>query len=383
MERELVSPDALSAVIGTIYDCAVDPQYWPAAIESITRLIDGDHGTSLVFDTTRNQPRFYVDWNADREALRLYEEKYHEGNPLHEHFPRFEMDEPYNITAVMDPAEWMKTRIYQEYGQPRGWLDSVGVWIMKTPSRMASLSIVRRIEVGWAGPRELKIMALLAPHVRRAVSIADLIEMKSLAEVALTDTLDSLAVPIVLVDEKGGIVHANLPARTLLADGDPITSERGMLRAGASTAARALDGAIAQAAQSETRMGKVGIDVPVPFADGRPGFAHVLPIGASAVRGALGPRAAAAVFFSPSSEPQRPPSKAWAAAFGFTPSEMKLLDLLVQGHTVSQAARMLGVADGTVRTHLIRLMAKAGVSRQADLIRLVLQLSPPVRQDRT
>ena len=125
-------------------------------------------------------------------------------------------------------------------------------------------------------------------------------------------------------------------------------------------------------------MGKIGIDVPVPYADGRPGFAHVLPIGSGAVRGALGPRATAAVFLTPSAEPQRPPAAAWAATFGFTPAEMRMLELLVQGHTVVHAADTMGIAETTARTHVANLMAKAGTKRQVDLIQLALRLIPPV-----
>ena len=282
MVRETIDPDELSSVIGTIYDCAVDPQYWPTAIKSIAQLIDGDHGLILMIDTISNEPRLYVDWNVDPEVMRLYREEYHDGNPLNEGFARFGVDEPYNITAVIDPDEWMKTRVYTEFGEPRGWLDNVGVSILKTASRLASLSVIRPTEVGWAGPRELKILRLLSPHVRRAVSIADLIDMRSLAAASLESTLDGLAVPIVLVDDKGRIAHANASARALAAAGDPIVSERGVLRAAVPAAAGALEAAIAQTAQPEARMGKIGIDVPVPYADGRPGFAHVLPIGSGA-----------------------------------------------------------------------------------------------------
>jgi hypothetical protein len=91
----------------------------------------------------------------------------------------------------------------------------------------------------------------------------------------------------------------------LLAAADPIVSDRGVLRAGVPSEAGALEAAIAQTAQPEARMGKICIDVvPVPYADGRPGFAHVLPLGAGAVRGGFGPRFAAAAW----PDRARPPS---------------------------------------------------------------------------
>lgn len=379
MERETVRAEDLSEVIGTIYDCAVDPKYWPAAIEGIASLIDGLNGLILVIDTIRNEPRLYVDWNVDPEAMRLYRDQYHADNPLHEGFARFGVDEPYNVSAVMDPAVFLGSRVHREFGAPRGWLDNVGVSVLKTPTRMASLSVVRPIAAGFAGPRELKILGLLSPHVRRAVSIADLIDMKTLSASAFENTLDGLSVPVVLVDERSVVAHANVAARALLAKSDQIVSDHGVLRAAAAPAAAALEAAVAQTAEPEARMGRVGIDVPVPHADGRPGFAHVLPIGSGAARAGLGARATAAVFLTPSAEPERPPSQAWAAAFGFTPAEMRMLELLVKGHTVGEAAALMGIAEPTARTHVANLMAKAGTQRQADLIRLALSLTPPVR----
>jgi DNA-binding CsgD family transcriptional regulator len=379
MERKTIEPDDLSHVIGKIYDCAVDPQHWPHAIETIARLVDGNSGAVFVFDTTRNEPRLYVDWNVDAETMRQYQEEYHQDNPIHEGFSRFDVDEPFNIPAVIAPADWLKSRVYTEFGQPRGWLDNVGIWLMKTPTRMASLSITRGIEVGWAGPHELEILRLLSPHVRRAVSIADLIDMRTLVATAFESTLDGLAVPIVLVDSKGVIAHANVSARTLLAANDPIVSERGSLRTSSTSAAGGLAAAIAQTAQPEARMSKIGIDVPVPYVDGRPGFAHVLPVGHGAVRGGFGRSATAAVFFTPSAEPQRLPAAAWAATFGFTSTEMRMLELLVKGHTVIEAAGIMSIAEATARTHVANLMAKAGTKRQADLVQLALRLAAPVR----
>lgn len=380
MTAEAVDVDDLSETIGTIYDCAVEASLWPRAIEQISRLVQGNHGVILMIDTVQNATRFYADWNVDPEAMRIYSEKYHADNLLHPAFSRFEVDEPYNIPTAVDPEVWLQSPLYRELAAPRGWLDNLGVSILKTPTRMASLSVVLPAAAGWAGPRELKIMGLLSPHVRRAASIADLIEMRTLAAATFEQALDGLSVPVVLVDAASRIVHANPAARMLFAAGGALSSEHGILHASSSAAAQLLTAAIAQTAQPEARMGKVGIDIPLPFADGRPGCAHVLPLGPGSVRGALGGGASAAVFFAPSPEPFRPPVEAWAAAFGFTPAEIKVLDGLVRGQSVGEVARGLSVAETTVRTHVASMMSKAGVSRQVDLIRMAKDAAPPVRR---
>jgi DNA-binding CsgD family transcriptional regulator len=44
----------------------------------------------------------------------------------------------------------------------------------------------------------------------------------------------------------------------------------------------------------------------------------------------------------------------------------------------SEVAETLGIAESTVRTHLLRLFAKTGTKRQADLIKLIASYTNPL-----
>jgi DNA-binding CsgD family transcriptional regulator/PAS domain-containing protein len=379
MSRPAIELDQFSDLISTIYDCAIDPHLWPTAIEQIALLIDGSGGLILMIDLIEKRSRLYVDWNVGAGLAQTFSEHYYADNPLREAFPKFEVDEPYNIAMVMEPERWRETRVYREFGRPNGWLDNVGVNLLKAPARSASLSIVRPEQAGFAGPRELEIMRLLSPHLRRAVSIADLIEMRELTARTFESSFDALAVPIVLVDHTGRIVHANGAAQDVFASGDPMRSERGTLKAASADAAQRLDRAIARIAQSRGQKAQAAEVVFLPFADGRPAFAHVLPIRSGTVRRRIEPRAAAIVFITPAGASAALPLTAWAAAFGLTAAEVRVLELLVEGKTVNAAAASLNIAATTARTHLARVMQKTGTRRQAELIRLATQLIAPVR----
>jgi len=63
-----------------------------------------------------------------------------------------------------------------------------------------------------------------------------------------------------------------------------------------------------------------------------------------------------------------------ARQLGLTKAEQGLLNILVQGASLSDAAQMLGVARSTARTHLQRLFDKSGKRRQIDLLRMVASL---------
>jgi DNA-binding CsgD family transcriptional regulator len=57
--------------------------------------------------------------------------------------------------------------------------------------------------------------------------------------------------------------------------------------------------------------------------------------------------------------------------FGLTRREAALAILLSRGLTLGQAATDLGISEQTARAYLRQIFQKAGVSRQADLVRQV------------
>lgn len=58
-------------------------------------------------------------------------------------------------------------------------------------------------------------------------------------------------------------------------------------------------------------------------------------------------------------------------ACGLTPTEERMLALMVEGLDTIIAAKRLGIAPTTARTHLQRLFAKTGTARQSELVRFV------------
>ena len=63
-------------------------------------------------------------------------------------------------------------------------------------------------------------MALMIPHVRRALLIGKTIHHKEAEATCLTDILDGLSAGMILIDATGRIVHANAAGNTILATAD-------------------------------------------------------------------------------------------------------------------------------------------------------------------
>src|SRR5204863_6168049 len=72
-------------------------------------------------------------------------------------------------------------------------------------------------------------MRLIVPHVRRAILIARMFDLKVAEAATLADTFDGLRAGMCLVGADGRIVHANAAALAMFGDGEILREVRGRL----------------------------------------------------------------------------------------------------------------------------------------------------------
>src|SRR5260221_1503870 len=98
-----------------------------------------------------------------------------------------------------------ETRFYGEWLKPQGYIDVVGGIVEKSATSCAPLAVLRHERNGYTDEATRRRMALVAPHVRRAVLIGDVIDLHKIAAAGLADSLDGLAAGMFLVDAAGRI----------------------------------------------------------------------------------------------------------------------------------------------------------------------------------
>ena len=219
------------------------------------------------------------------------------------------------------------------------------------------------------------VMRLLAPHLRRAAVISDVLNMQAVEIETFESAVDLLQAGVLFVDRDCRIIHANRVAQAMLQEGSPIQSVRGELRTHLPQTTAALEKAVAVSVESA--IGRSGIGVPLLRPDGHPAHAHVLPLMSGDIRSRLAPAASAALFVTVHGKGADPPAEAIAAVFDLTPAEIRVVQRLLAGRTPAEIADELDLALPTVRTHLARIFAKTGTSRQSDLVLLATQLASP------
>ena len=222
-------------------------------------------------------------------------------------------------------------------------------------------------------------MRLIVPHLRRAVLIGKVIDLKTAEAATFADTLDGISAGMLLVDSRGRIVHANTSGHALLAEGSLLRAAGGKLAANDANAEHALHDVFLAAGSGDAKVGNKGIAVLLSAPDGGRWVAHVLPLTSGARRRAGAAYAAvAAVFVQKAALETRSPFEHIARHYKLTPSELRVLIAVVEVGGVRETADALGLGEPTVKTHLNRLFTKTGTRRQADLVKLMAGFSSPL-----
>jgi DNA-binding CsgD family transcriptional regulator len=368
--------ETFSDLIGGIYDAAIDPALWPDVLSKISAFVGGQSAGLVSTYVSSRVINVHYHSGCNPHYLELYREQYWRFDPLAP-LPLFDVGEVLSARDHMPDAEFGEGRFYQEWMRPQGLLDTVSVVLEKSVTSSAVLAFVRSEASGPVGEQMRRRVHVIVPHVRRAMLIGKVIDLRQAEAVTFADTLDGLSAGVFLVEAGGGIVHSNAAGKAILADGDWLQAVGGRLMTGASD--QALQAQILLAANSDAELAVGDRAVPLVSREGERFLAHVLPLASGTRRRAgTATTAVAAVFVHKAGVAGPLPTQVIARHFGLTPTELRVLLAIVEVGGGPEAAEVLGIAPSTVKTHLSRLYQKTGVGRQADLVKLMAEFSSPL-----
>ena len=372
--------EQLSSLIGDIYDAALDTALWSAALGKTRGFVGGSASALYSKDAIRKNGKLYCqEGDIDRHYRRLYREKYAKLDPFTTGHFFAEIEQPIGVADLMPYDEFLETRFYKEWLRPQSIVDGVTGALEKSATSVVLFTVFRHQRDGVVDDETRCRMRLIVPHMRRAVLISKIIDLKAAEAASFADTLDGVSAGMFLVDARGRIVHANATGHVLLAEGSPLHSAGGKLATNDANAEQALHEIFLAAGSGDAAVGTKGIAVPLITSEDERYVAHVLPLTSGARRKAGTSYAAAAALFVHKATLEMPsPPEAIAKTFKLTPSELRVLLAIVEVGGVAETADALGIGPGTVKTHLLRVFAKTGTGRQAGLVKLVAGFSNPL-----
>jgi len=370
MASELIE---FSNVIADIYDAAVEPALWRQALASITAYVGGSSAVLYWHDAATEKSEVLHLFNENPEYTRLYFEKYLPMNPMFPAGAFYDVGVVSSTNDIMPVREFVETRFYKEWVKPQGIGDALSVNLEKGTTRASLLNVRMDISLGFENGGARRRMALLVPHLQRAVSIGRLFDQQKATTEELASALDHVEAAVVLVGADGAISFVNEPATKMLGEAKLVHARDNALRAVDENTDRLLREVFQSAASGDTSVGLRGVAVPLTPGSQERWFAHVLPLTSGRRQEAGRANRAVAAIFIRKGAPNVPLSvlEAIAKDYKLTASEVRVLDVLLKVKGVRQIADTLGLSQATVKTHLQSLFRKTGSSRQSDLVRLI------------
>ena len=370
---------SLSELIGEIYDAALDPLLWRDVVGKAGRFVGGSAAAIFSKNPTAGSGNVYYESGCDPYYSKLYFEKYLKLDPSTTGHYFADVEEPLAIADLMPCREFLETRFYKEWAQPQGLVDFVSAVLDKSATTAALFGVFRYEREGMVDDETRRRMRLIVPHIRRAVLIGRLIDLKAGEAASLADTLDGLSAGMCLVDAVGRIVHANFACHVILDAGDFLSATGGRIVARDPAIDRTLRELFAAAGGGDAAIGTQGIALPLRAQDGSCYLLHVLPLTSGARRHAgVAYSATAALFICKVARETPSAPEIIARVYQLTPSELRVLLAIAEVGGIPEAAVALGVGETTIKTHLRRLFSKTGAGRQADLVKIVAGFGTPL-----
>jgi DNA-binding CsgD family transcriptional regulator len=370
--------ERLSALIGDIYDSALDSSLWPGTLENTARFVGGPAASVFSKDATRKSAQIFYQYGIDPSYEQLYVDKYVKLDPSTTSQFFANVGDIISTENFMAYDEFLETRFFKEWASPQLLVDSANTVLQKSATEMAMFTVFRHKRDGLVNDEMRRRMQLLIPHVRRAVLVGRLLDHGRSEVAELADTLDCLSAGMFLVDATGRIVHANAAGRVLLSTG-ALNAVGNRLATDDSEINGLLHDALVAASHGDCAISVKGISLPLTARDGENYVVHVLPLTAGARRRASTAYAAtAAVFAYKAKLTTLAPLEAISRRYKLTPTELRVLLAIVEVGGVPEVAKAFGLSITTVKSHLAHLFEKTSTRRQVDLVKLVTAFCNPL-----
>lgn len=268
------SVEKFSDLIGAIYDCVITPERWTGVLDEICAEFGFATGALSVASLTNM--RAGVNAVSGSDLAQMAHNGIAYGADIIElwggveRIQQYPLGEPIIQSQAVPQDIISSNRYHREWALPKGLFDAVAVGLVRDRMMVGNAIFSQHQSAGPIGDAQVGGLRLLAPHIRRAVTISNLFDMKTVEATTFAATVEALTVGVVLTDEDSKIVRTNATATAMLAAGDPIVVRQGRIAVQSTTTTSTLQSAVAQATKDEARLGQKGIGIPLPRPGGAP-----------------------------------------------------------------------------------------------------------------
>ena len=371
--------DAFERILESLYDAMLDETRWPATSALIDEACGITGNGLMVAEGPKNDVRglfvgLYYRGQRREDLEREYLEHYH---AIDERVPRFRQLPARRLVHITDlyTAEELKTSpIYNEILRRAGMQDGLNVQLPGLDGSHIGWGLNDPVDSdGWGASRIAMVQRLL-PHIQHFLRVRQALVRAEARSSTVTALLDNPRIGVLELDRRGRIMEGNDRARSILRHGDGLLDRNGMLRARAPADQVRLERLVGDALPASGAVAVSGSMVLRRSSVVPPFVVHVKPVGGPQPDHGARHVAALVLIVEPGRQHRIDPGLV-ATTLELTPAETKVAVWLAEGHSVRDMADATGHTKAAIYWHLQQIYQKHSISRQADLVRLVLSLA--------
>ena len=370
---------AFERVLASLYAAMLDDTRWPATSALIDEACGVVGNALLVGEGPPDDIRvlfvgLYYRGQRRPDLEREYLDVYH---PINEAIPRLRQLPDGHLVPLEDlyTAEELHTsRTYNEALRRSQYQQGVNVLLTGPGGDRMTWSLADPVASDGWGSSQIAMVRRLTPHIRQFIHVRQALVRAQAGDTTVTALLENPRIGVLHLDRRGRILAANDRARSLLRQGEELSDEEGVLQARSPDDQGRLARLVAEALPTSGAVPVSG-SMQLGRVSGLPPFVvHIKPVGVPQPDYGARPVAALVLIVEPGRHPRLDPALV-ARTLRLTPAESQVAAWLADGKTVRDIALATGRRESTIRSHVKHMFAKHGLSRQADLVRLVLSLA--------
>lgn len=235
-----------------------------------------------------------------------------------------------------------------------------------------TLWLFRDLEVTHFDAEENSVCEIIIGQIRRGCELSARIGTSEVERTLYSTVMDRLAVGVVLLDLGGHVVRCSPKADETLAERDGLQLQAGKLRATCAKEDREFQAAIKLAIQAAASGVQTTRGIALTRLSGHRNLgAIVQAVPATGTAGATG-TSTVAIFIRDPEDNAEVEGELVRQLFDLTPAEAGVARRLAAGLSLEDAASSLDITRNTARAHLRSIFSKSGITRQTELVRLML-----------
>jgi DNA-binding CsgD family transcriptional regulator len=384
--------ERLSLLVDTIYRGATEPQMWPQIVAGASEWLDSPKGMLYTPLNGPEQGGIYFQQGLPDSFLELYKSRFQSVDMWTQGVVRLDKFKEGNVilgTDVVPHETLINSRWYDEclrYGDISHLLTSVVFGLgppgTASPDLPTACSFYRGDKGAMFTEDDRRKLALLLPHLSRALGVMSRLRLSDLKVAASLASLDQLPVALMLMSATGEVLFCNKAATAVLASTDVLHVDRAVRRHGLGRLTARLprvDREITRALASVRRIDDVQhfssrIAVPGNFGEGDWSL-QMSRVSPGTPMTADGQLPEVIVFLTNPKRPLELSPEVLCSTYGLTPAEARLAIAATAAGSLQEVARSIGITANTAKSQLKQVYAKTGAMSRADLVRLVMGFS--------